>query len=148
MNLNRGMNSGNEQGFTLIEIIVVTVIMAILAGMAVTTLSSEGSKLRAAAYNLRTELLSAKAEAIKRNQTATIDFDNANDSYQATVGGDVIFQNSLQNGIDLTSSHAQFHLTAVSTCFPNSGTVTLSHMGQKYEVKINATGKVTVTHTQ
>jgi len=138
----------HDRGVTLIELVVVLGMMAIIAAMAVTSLSSEGSKLRAAAYNLRTELMSAKAEAIKQNKTVTVTFNDAADSYQATLGGSVIFNNSLQQGINLNASAANFQFTSISTAFPNNGKVTLTHFEKQYEIQINSAAKVVVTHVK
>jgi Tfp pilus assembly protein FimT len=130
------------------ELIVVLGMMSILAAMAVTSLSSEGSKLRAAAYNLRTELLSAKAEAIKRNQTAIINFNNATNSYQASIDGNTLFKSTLPREVNLSYSDNEFKFTALSTAFPNNGNVTLSSVGKEYKVQINACGQVTITHVK
>ena len=143
---NRSADTRHDLGVTLIELIVVLGMMAIIAAMAVTSLSSEGSKLRAAAYNLRTELLSAKAEAIKKNHTAIINFNNTTNSYQASIDGNTLFRKSLPREVSLSYSNDEFKFTALSTAFPNNGKVTLSSAGKEYEVQINACGKVTIKH--
>ena len=133
-----------EQGFTLIEVIVVTVIMAILAGMAVTSLSSAQSELRAAACNLRTELLSAKAEAIKRNETVQIHFGNGTNRYNATTKDTniLLFSHALSPGLSLSTGKSTVGFTPLGTA--TSSKVSISGSDKTYNCTINGMGHVTV----
>lgn len=142
------VDTRHDRGVTLIELIVVLGMMAIIAAMAVTSLSSEGSKLRAAAYNLRTELLSAKAEAIKRNEDVEVHFDEDNDKYNATGenSGVVLFSKNLPSGLSLTtnlSPTSQF-ITFKPRGTSTPATVFINGSGKVYNCTVNSVGRVTI----
>lgn len=61
-------------GFTLIELMVSISVLAILLGVAVPSFSSftASQRIRAASTQLRTDLVLARSEALKRNQNVTI----------------------------------------------------------------------------
>lgn len=134
----------SNNGFSLVELMVVLGMMAIIATMAVTSLSSEGSELRAAAYNLRTELLSVKAEAIKRNESIRVDFAPATNSYNATAlsSGDILFATGLGKGLNLATNSSPITFTPL--CTAKNGKVFISGSGNTYEIEINGVGRVSV----
>lgn len=63
-----------SRGFTIIEIMVAVSVSAILVGVAVPSFKefSARQRLRAASFDLRTDLVLARSEALKRNQNVTI----------------------------------------------------------------------------
>lgn len=62
------------RGFTVVELMVTLSIFAILMAIAVPSFSSYSAaqRLRAASFDLRTDLVLARSEALKRNQNVTI----------------------------------------------------------------------------
>ena len=60
-----------SRGFTLIELLMVLVIVGVLAGLGLASMSSwtEGRRVRTAAEVVRDGLAGARAEAIRRNRT-------------------------------------------------------------------------------
>jgi prepilin-type N-terminal cleavage/methylation domain-containing protein len=63
-----------EQGFTLVELSVVMVIVCILATSAVYMYINPTAKVKGAAFSLLTDLNFARSEAVNRNQDVLIDF--------------------------------------------------------------------------
>lgn len=72
----------NSRGFSLIEVIVVMIIVAILATGVVFMFADPTAKVKAAAFEMRGDLNLARAEAVKENEEVRIDFDPANNSYR------------------------------------------------------------------
>lgn len=77
---------GRNNGFTLIEIIMVVVILGIAAMIAVPMLSSAADmKVRAAANRLAADLDYAKGMAVTHQKGYAVVFDPANESYDIRV---------------------------------------------------------------
>lgn len=82
---------GPRNGFTMIEILILAVILAIVAVTAVPMLSSAGTiQIRAAANMIAADLEYAKSMAISRGQNYSVVFDQNADSYQIMDQGGVI----------------------------------------------------------
>jgi len=81
------MNVKNNHGFTIVEIVVTTVIISILATIAVTALINwlPNFRLKTAASALFADLQSVKTEAIKRKANVVVLFDSPNDEYSMFV---------------------------------------------------------------
>ncbi len=70
----------NNRGFSLVEMMVVMVIIAILAVGVVFMFADPTAKVKAAAFELRGDLNLARAEAVKRNTGILVQFvDSAKD---------------------------------------------------------------------
>ena len=73
---------GDIRGFTLPEVIIIMIIVAILATGVVFMFTDPTAKVKAAAFEMRGDFNLARAEAVRRNEDVRIDFDTANDSYR------------------------------------------------------------------
>ena len=70
-----------RSGFTMIEILIVVVIIAMAAMMAIPMMTSAGSmQIRSAANMIAADLEYAKSMAISRQQNYSVVFNTANDS--------------------------------------------------------------------
>lgn len=67
-------SAGGEQGYTLVELMVAVAVFAILTAIAVPSFQQfiAAQRLRAASFDLRTDLVMARSEALKRNRNITI----------------------------------------------------------------------------
>jgi prepilin-type N-terminal cleavage/methylation domain-containing protein len=85
----RLINSGNEQGMTLIEIMAVIAVIAILAGFGVPAYSAlvGKSKVRRAATDLLQNMRMAKTMAIKENRTYRVNIDLVANTYAIGFDG-------------------------------------------------------------
>jgi Tfp pilus assembly protein FimT len=91
-----------------------------LTGIGLVSLNTTTSKLKAAAYNLRSNLLFARSTAIKENKTVTVRFDVNGETYSAIKDdGTTLFKVTLENGLDLTTNN-------ISISFSPFGTATNS----------------------
>ena len=93
------VSAGASHGFTLIEIMVVVVILAITAMLAVPMLSSASSvQLRSAANMIAADLEYAKSMAISRQKNYTVVFDKLSESYQIEDANNVVIDHPVRKG--------------------------------------------------
>lgn len=87
-----GKGALDSRGFSLIELMIVTVILGILGVMVGVYINSADAKLRSFAFNLGSRFKQAKFEAVKRSQNVYLDFDQDGDlvynSYTIWVDND------------------------------------------------------------
>ena len=92
----------HRNGFTLIEIIIVVVILSIAAMAAIPMMSSASSvQIRSAANLIAADLEYAKSMAISRGQNYIVKFDADNDSYGIYKDGETDpIQHPIKKGFD------------------------------------------------
>ena len=92
---------GPRNGFTMIEILILAVILAIVAVTAVPMLSSAGTiQIRAASNMIAADLEYAKSMAISRGQNYSVVFDQNADSYQIVDQGGNVIPHPVKKGFD------------------------------------------------
>lgn len=140
-----------QSGFTLIEIIVVLMILAIVAGLAGArmTARSDGSALQTTAYDIATRIRAARTRAIREgaDQIVVIDLANrrVNDgggaalSIPASIG--ILSDTSKSEQRSGSAAGIRFHPNGSST----GGMIRLESGRQAYEIRVNwFTGRVSV----
>ncbi|OGB24170.1 MAG: hypothetical protein A3I66_11095 [Burkholderiales bacterium RIFCSPLOWO2_02_FULL_57_36] len=86
-----------NQGFTLVELVVVMIIVAVLAGLAAPSFKSfiVNERVRGASFDLVSHLTLARSEAIKQNENVTIASTSTTSAWQngwsiSGAGGDTV----------------------------------------------------------
>ena len=96
-----GLLRGRLNGFTIIELLIVVVILAI-AAMAAIPLSSSaaGTQLRSAAQMVAADLEYAKSMAISRGQSFSVVFDEGAESYRILDQNSNLIKHPVKKGFD------------------------------------------------
>ncbi|HPS54948.1 MAG TPA: GspH/FimT family pseudopilin [Sedimentisphaerales bacterium] len=162
----RASKDVKPNGFTLIEMIVVIVILSIAAAMVVPMMSSaDDVQLRSGANKLAADLEYAKSMAISRGQQYTVVFDEAAESYQIEDSSGAIIDHPIRKGSAYKEqfggtsglkkvgiSDADFNDTDMVTFDSigspdNGGTVTLIAGGRTINVNVEAvTGYISISN--
>jgi type IV fimbrial biogenesis protein FimT len=92
-----------NSGFTITELMITIAVIAILASLAIPNFIAwlPNYRLQSGAEEIHSTFQLARAEAIKRNATATVAFNTANETYRAFVGTQTIRRGQMPAGIDL-----------------------------------------------
>jgi len=136
--------SGSHSGFTIVELLIVVVILAIIGLTALPMISSAGSvQIRSAANMISADLEYARSLAISRGQNFCVEFDKNTERYWIEdQAGNVIphpvkkgfdyivdFQNDGRlNSVDITNVDFNMTATVLFDCLgspDNGGTVIL-----------------------
>lgn len=136
------MRRGKGRGFTLVELMVVLVIIALIMGLFATSMSRSisAAEARAATRKMVTSLRYTRARAIidKSEQVFRVDTDNR--SYQAP-GRPLI---TLPQGVDVTITTARSEITSEAVAgirfFPDGGStgghIELTINGREYRINV------------
>ena len=115
--------SGSESGFTMIELMVVVIVLAVLLTVAVPSFEAvmNGNRLAGASNELMASLQTARMEAVKRNARVVLCLSaNANDAAptcaNTNVDGWIVFADANTNGAFNTATDT---LLRTSTVSPN-----------------------------
>ena len=125
-----------KKAFTLIELIVVMVIIAIAAVLAVPMMSSAADvQVRSAANMIAADLEYAKSMAISTQQNHWVVFDTANESYEVHDPCGVI-DHPIKAGsnfvVDLQSDSRLSRVDIASADFDSQLSVTFDYLGSPY----------------
>jgi len=140
--------AGANVGFTLIEIIIVVVILAIAAMTAIPLMSSAGSvQIRSAANMIAADLEYARSMAISRGQNYSIVFDDSTESYNIKDQSDTVIPHPVKKGFPYTidfqndSRLNKVNITGVN--FNSTDSVTFDCLGSPDNggtISLNANG--------
>lgn len=143
---------GRHGGFTLVEMLVVTVIMVLAYAMTAPMISAgvSGAELKAAARQIAAGLRKARSEAVMRKNEITLTLDVERRQFE--LGGDRRVYR-LPEKVDVSLFTAQSELTDGTTgsirFYPDGsstgGRVTLARNDRKYLVDVDwMTGRVKI----
>jgi len=121
-----------EQGFSMVEMIVVMGIIAIMLAITIPNLMPQRFKVRSAAFNLRSHLMQARTEAVRTNNDVYIDVDEVNDCYNSSAIRHVQMSDSVD--LDLPNDTDSIRLT-----FSPIGTISKSSGSTTYTIVVNGT---------
>ena len=93
-------------GFTIVELMTVIGLTAILMSIAVPNIIGwlPDYRLRSGTEEIQSTLQLARLRAINGNTTATVSFNIANETYQASVGGQTFKGGRMPAGVDIFSA--------------------------------------------
>ncbi len=101
------LRPGVSGGFTLVEVILVVVILAIAAMMAIPfATSGTATQLKGAATIIASDLEYAKSMAISRGKQYSVVFDTGTESYQIKDNNDVVINHPIKKGFPYTVNFA------------------------------------------
>jgi len=137
-----------NSGFTFTELMVTIAVIAILAGLAIPNFISwlPNYRLRSGAEDIRSTLQLARITAIKRNANATVSFDIANETYQASVGTQTIRSGKMPAGIDIFSAtfgsgtFVQFDSRGIAINNTDGSAQVINNLGRAKTIMVYITG--------
>jgi general secretion pathway protein H len=124
-------------GFTLIELMIVMVILAIAAAMVVPMASSAGTmQVRSAGNMVAADLEYAKSMAISRGQKYSVVFNTTNETYRVTDQNGNTIAHPVNQGflytIDFRNDSRLNQVDIVTANFDGSATVSFDYLGSPY----------------
>ncbi len=128
----------NDDGFTLIEIIIVVVILAIAAAMAIPMMSSGASmQVRSAAGMVAADLEYAKSMAISTGQFYAVVFDAAAESYEIQDSAGNVIAHPVRKGfnyvVDFQNEGRLDRVDIVDADFNGNATVKFDYLGMPWD---------------
>ncbi|MBR9981800.1 MAG: prepilin-type N-terminal cleavage/methylation domain-containing protein [Desulfatitalea sp.] len=114
---------GNRAGFTLIELMIAIVILAILGAVAGPAMLRwlDQQSLQNAVFQVGGDLYQAKSLAIRENNACDINFDSANDQYSRTLGATTTALGNYRGGVTFTNDPAGAQAFSNSITFTGRG---------------------------
>jgi len=114
-----------KTGFTLVELIIVTMLIGIVIGVAATALRdySIDVSLKSTVRNLKSDMELSKLRAIRENTYVVMDFDISNNSYESFVdngSGGGTAGNNIKDGTEatVTTVSVPVNITMYEASFP------------------------------
>ena len=134
-----------NSGFTFTELMVTIAVIGILAALAIPNFISwlPNYRLKSGAEEIQSTLQLARITAIKENATATVDFNTANETYRASVGGQTFRSGQMPAGIDIDSTDfggdsVEFNSRGIATAAGSA--VVRNNLGRSRTIRVYITG--------
>jgi len=140
-----------KAGFTLIEVIVVMVMIAVLAGMVATGMgdSLRKAKIRAVSKNLVSAIRYTRGQAVVKHEQKTITFNVEEKTYQAPRKKVVHIPDEIDINVYTADSEVADETTGSIRFFSDGsstgGWVKLTHKNKIWKINVNwLTGEITM----
>jgi len=144
-----------ENGFTLIELMVVVGIIALVAGLTIGEINSDSYQLKSRAHTLKAHMTQAKLEAVKRNIRVKVKINGAHDGYsiESIDAGntvvDIISTVQYTNKFTFTTGNVETIFTPRGTANSNSiSVVGKGTSNPEYTIYVNNIGRVRLEKTK
>ena len=133
----RAIKASGSGGFTLLELMVVMVIMAIAAAIAVPMFSGAGTiEVEAAGHVVAADLEYARSLAISRQQTYSVVFNAAGESYQVVDSGGTVVTHPINVGdnyiVNFSTDTRLDQVDITSADFDSTSTVKFDYLGSAF----------------
>ncbi len=137
-----------NSGFTLTELMVTIAVAAILASLAIPNFIAwlPNYRLRSGAEEIQSTLQFARVTAIKRNATAKVEFDTANETYRASVDDQTFRSGKMPAGIDINSvnfgggTFVEFDSQGTAKNSTQGDAVVRNNLGRAKTITVSITG--------
>lgn len=131
------VSDDTARGFTLVEIIIVVVVLAIAAVLAVPMLSTASDlEVRSAAQIVAADLEYAKSMAISRQRNYSVVFDLADNSYQVEDDSSSVIPHPGRPGlsfiVDFDDDSRTENTTITDADFDSQQTITFDYLGSPF----------------
>lgn len=149
--------TGNESGFTLMELILVVVVMGIVAAIAIPAFMGflPSMRLNGAARQVMVDLMDARMEAVKQNNEFRVFFgspsanqyqvlDDDDNNGTAGTGEAVTTKNIQDNYSDVTFSSTGNPIFSPKGTATTTSTITLQNSSGSKSVSVSIAGRVKI----
>ncbi|MFA5949770.1 MAG: GspH/FimT family pseudopilin [Hyphomicrobium sp.] len=139
----------NDEGFTLLEMLVVLLISALVVSTALIARGGSSASLRVLGVRLAAELNSARAAAIAKDQPVDVIVDRSGRSYRAGASKGVILQGGVRLRFEpahtLAREETSRRLVFFSDGSSTGGLFKLAELGRVFAVRVDwMSGAVTL----
>ncbi len=145
------LSAQKQTGFTLIEVIVVMVMIAVLAGMVASGMTDSlgKAKIRAVSKNLVSAMRYTRGQAIVKHEQKTITFNVEDKTYQAPRKKVVHIPDEIDINVYTADSEVADETTGSIRFFSDGsstgGWVKLTHKNKIWKINVNwLTGEITM----
>ncbi|MBN2333289.1 MAG: GspH/FimT family pseudopilin [Deltaproteobacteria bacterium] len=145
-----------QAGFTLVELMVTMVVIAVIASLTFAEINSQSYQLKSSANTLKGTMQRARLEAINRNLDVRIDFDpdgdgTVNHGYSMIDADGVTVETISEEKVAFTPSPASLMFTFTPEGTGTAGNITMITTGRpapEYKITTNNIGRINIEKTK